>query len=490
MKRYALRHTGGDQAFEVSDMDVSPMRLKIRLEQASARVVIRHVSPQTRSPARHAPLNRRGAPDTGGSAAAPAPDDDGENEQQPGAQAPQRGGGSANGESRTGTGSVPDSEYSKQEDGAASLDHGHSDMALGGGGGGGGGEPNGDHTRPGDTGSDACAPPGVASASPPLRSPLLSAELRRYNKEGSSSATGPSPASAFSLRGPSPASAFSLRGSSPSSAFPGPSPAGAMSPAWTLEGRTPSSKIDPSAQAAEGHKWARARMWGSNSGSNHDMSISESGVWTPPDSASRKGDARAPPPRPAGASRGAEGLRSKRRAAALRKRTVSGSGLIGSTNASLAAGTTSGHNASVLVSGASAVGHTGTGRGTGVLGMEVSGTAKATWKVSSKQKEGGVGCASGCYPFPRQFETDSESEDQVAVRASGFGRRRWRLGGGGIDCDGEEREALLGDGHLAKDVHGPPTWSSSTKAEQWTTEKEMAMEMEMAFAQEKRRWEE
>ncbi|CAM9160190.1 unnamed protein product [Ascophyllum nodosum] len=59
-----LAPEGGDQAFEVSDMDVSPMRLKIRLEQASARVVIRHVSPQTRSPARHAPLNR-GAPDTG-----------------------------------------------------------------------------------------------------------------------------------------------------------------------------------------------------------------------------------------------------------------------------------------------------------------------------------------------------------------------------------------------------------------------------------------
>ena len=87
----------------------------------------------------------------------------------------------------------------------------------------------------------------------------------------------------------------------PSPAFPGPSPAGLASPVWTFEGRTPSVRDDPAGRAIENSRWTRSKMWNSNPG------VSSGGASTPTAAASLKSMGPA-------ADRGT-GLRAKRRTA-------------------------------------------------------------------------------------------------------------------------------------------------------------------------------
>ena len=149
-------------------------------------------------------------------------------------------------------------------------------------------------------------------------------------------------------------------------------------------------------------------------------------------------------------------------------------------------GTTYGKNTSVLVPGLPK----------GVPRETVS----ATWNSVRQGRVGGEGIVhsgitprgdrrerGGCTRFSPQFETDSDSDDQVAVRASGFGRRRWRLGSGsgcGSVCgSGGKKEVLVGNEHRSQPR--PATIGSSSM-----NMDQRVMKMEMAFTKERRRWEE
>ncbi|CAM9684639.1 unnamed protein product [Laminaria digitata] len=380
-----LATEGGDHAFALTDMDVFSPKLATRLQEAGARVVLRHTHPHAESPRRRSALKRLPAgskttdpEEVGGgggqeegedsaqgegtsrqavpAAAAPTPDDEASGEPRHEASDP----------------SIAQSAAEKNDNGAVTTrdaSEGVRDAQ------GEGGEM--DSAAGGNSQTDLTAGTKTDTAT----------------AESGDVATGEKSARAApvmykqtpSVAGPSPA-------------FPGPSPAGLVSPVWTFEGRTPSVRDDPAGRAMKDSRWTRSKMWNSNPG------VSSGGASTPTAAASVKSVGPA-------ADRGT-GLRAKRRTA---QRQRSRSDSIGSSQSGI---------------------HSAMSGGSG--------------PVRGQGRQGEKGLAF----HGHHRETDSDSDDQLAVRASAFGRQR------------------------------PPTGTSSTQGEQW------AMEMEMSFAQERAGWEE
>lgn len=368
--------------YELSEMDVSPLKLHTRLRQAGTRIVLRHTQPNAASPPHRTALKRQevGSESTHSHAElAPelAPPTNAE-----GAEAPRP--------------DASDRSLSAQEkhEAADASGIGSNDAAPAAG-----VDPHGDRR-------DSEAEPTAKDGGGVELAALSRNQSSRVEKQDS--VVGPSPA------------------------FPGPSPAGWASPVWTFEGRVVSAKDTPAGIVIGDSRWERTRMWANTQG------ISSGGVSTPAGSTSRKKVGPAP-------GRSA-GLREKRRSA---QRKRSGSDSIGSAYS----------GANSLMSAGSTLAPTGT--------MSSLRTGGADGAVLSRGAEAEKGFA-----FAPQRESDSDSDDQLAVRASAFGGPSMG-GGGGVQAV---------EGHFP--VQGPAPVSASTRGEQW------AIEMEMEFAQEKRRWEE
>lgn len=383
-------------------MDVSPLRLAGRLHQANTKLVVRHTHPHAESPRRRVPLKPRAG--SGRSAVVGPPPSAAQANRTLGtgtgteAQVPQ--GGGDGGEARPGASDrLPPQAAPGEDVGDAGVTSNHDDGA------GGNDTVAAKSTAGGDSaGGGVSLGRGVASGE---AEPASAAGVAATEKEGVplGDASKIPTSEATNQDALTDTGAGASMGTSVSPALPGPSPAG-MSPVWTFEGRTPSSKIGASGRGIGGSRGPQSKMWMSNPGH------SSGGASTPTLGASLK--ALAPEDR----------LREKRRALQRRR---SGS------------------------------------RSMDSLGHSVGSTAPTGTSSSMRGAEAGASAAKGsAFAFPPQrAETDSESDDQVAVRASAF------EGGASVPH-------VTMPGMSMSGIHG----------EQW------AMEMQMDFAQERRRWEE
>lgn len=384
-------HSGGDQAFELSEMDVSPLKLAARLHQATAHVVLRHTHPHAASPPRRAALKGQSKGEKDGEH---AQDSEATVAQESDVDAADEGGAKRPAASASDRSLAQNS--APQNDGGAEGSKTHNEKQPGGGSGDASSAAKG-NSKGDQKGSEADAVAGE-------------------NEDISTGAQARRQAAGFDKQD-------AVAG--PSLALPGPSPAGWASPVWTFEGRIPSSGRGPTSGRAIGERWARNRMWTSNPGA------SSGGVSTPGamPSATATGPA---------AARGS-GLKAKRRT-----EQGSESGVSDGAKSSPSMGST----------------------------CVPTGTWSSMREAGTGTREKTAGSGEKAYAFP-QHETDSDSDDQVAVRASAFG-------GGAAAGAGEGGQHL--DQHFAG--RGPTPRTASVENEQW------AMEMEMAFTQERRRWEE
>eukprot|EP00904_Undaria_pinnatifida_P005038 jgi/Undpi1/1664/HiC_scaffold_11.g05054.m1 len=436
-----LAPEGGDHAFGLTDMDVFSMKLATRLQEAGARVVLRHTHPHAESPRRRSALKRLPAgsettgPEEGGGAAAGEDSAQGEETSESSQVLPTAA-------AAAGAAPTPDGKASGEPRQDPSTAQGAA-------------EKNDNATTTGkDAGEgarDQKGPDGggVSTAKGGSQIDSAGAKTDITTANGSDVTTGEKSARTAPVMNKQKPSI-----SGPSPAFPGPSPAGLASPVWTFEGRTPSVRDDPAGRAIEDSRWTRTKMWNSNPG------VSSGGASTPTAAASLK------PAAPA-ADRGT-GLRAKRRTA---QRQRSRSDSIGSSQSGM-------HSALSGGSGPVRAGSTWSAVYGGDSGGGESGDKSASGE-GERQGQGRQGRKG--FPFHQHHrETDdSDSDDQLAVRASAFGRQSTTSGGGGVGSGGggQTTEAQFAP-------HGPPTGTSSTQGEQWV------MEMEMSFAQERSGWEE
>lgn len=397
-------YAGGGHTFGLSEMDVSPPKLAERLHQAAAKLVVLHVHPHAESPRRRMPVKSRAPPPSvpavqqrvPTTAAAEA------------AAVPAAVNGQGAREEATGA-----QQPRRGEDGeelrsnvsgrslpqaaAPDKDGGEGVDGDNGVGEGGNGSGSGNETVWSSTGG------GDSAGGVPSANPEEAAAGEATDGGGTAVAVerhdGGSSNHAPEVSASEPNNQDSL--AEPSPDLPGPSPAGMVSPVWTFEGRTPSNKVEASGRAIGDSRWTQRKMWMSNQGT------SSGGASTPTRNASL--NAVAPEVKP----------REERRA--LQRR------------------------------------HSGS-RSMDSLGNSVGSTTAPTGTSSSMRGDRAAAAPKG-FPVHRG-ETDSESDDQLAVRASAFG------GGGGLG------------------PAGPGMAPVSIQGEQW------AMEMEMVFAQERRRWEE
>ncbi|CAM9111216.1 unnamed protein product, partial [Hapterophycus canaliculatus] len=398
----------GAHVFTLSELDVSPLKLAGRLHQGNAKLVVHHTHPHAESPRRRVPRKSRAA-------ASKAPVD----------QAPSAGEGTPETESGPPPPVVKETTDLRLCAPDRSLPEGASTVMGGsmcgegqgqggdtcegedgsGGGGGGGGEGEGGGGGGGgsetvvsgtSTAGGDSAGGGITRGNPGVTAAVNDAAAVVADMEGLPFGSSKRiPTSDANDRDALVASSAS----SPS--LPGPSPAGMISPVWTFEGRTPSNNVETSGTAIDDEGWTRKKTWASNQG------IPSAGAPSPTRVASLQ--VLAPE----------DGVRGKRRALQAK----------GSFSKS-----------------------------TDSVGLSAGSTSAPTGTSASMRGMTGGAPASRRFPA-HPGETDSESDDQLAVRASAFE-------GGNV---GPQRP-----------MNGP----SPVQAEQW------AMEMEMAFAQERRRWEE
>lgn len=382
-------------------MDVSPLRLAGRLHQANAKVVVRHTHPHAASPRRRVPLKPRAA--TGRSAVVGPPPtvvQQGEGAPETGTGTPIRHGGQGSGESQLGASDrLPPQAAPNKDAGDTGVTSNNAEV-------GGGDETVESAASPAGGDSAGGGVPcgrGVASGATESGSAAEVAAVAEREEVSLGDVSKVPTSEATNQDALAGAGADAGASASP---LPGPSPAG-MSPVWTFEGRTPSNKVGSSGRAIGDSRWTQSKMWMSNPGH------SSGGASTP----TRGGG---------GASLKAlvpeDRLREKRRALQRRR-----SGSMESMGHSVGSTAPTGTSSSM--------------RGAGAAAMAAASKGKA-------------------FTFPVQRgDTDSESDDQLAVRASAF------EGGGSVP-------------------HVPMPGPSGIHGEQW------AMEMQMEFAQERRRWEE
>lgn len=211
--------------------------------------------------------------------------------------------------------------------------------------------------------------------------------------------------------------------------LPGPSPAVLASLAWTFESRMPSSNGNPMAKAGGDSKWSRTKMWSGSQG------LSSSAISTPAGSSSRK--------KVGPAADRSLGLRVARRAGQPKHSEMDHA----VSDYSRANSSTSGRSVNNLPTGGSA--------------------SQGGWQG----KKG--------FSFPMGRDTDTESEDQVAVGASAFGG--WSAASGRGRGRGRGVSQRISEHDVAE---GTPATLTSTPLEQYSTE------MEVAFGEERKRWEE
>ncbi|CAM9304257.1 unnamed protein product [Ectocarpus fasciculatus] len=401
-----LTPEGGGHTFGLSEMDVSPPKLAERLHQAAAKLVVLHVHPHAESPRRRLPVKSRAAPPP--SVPVPAVQQRVPTTAAAEAAAP----AAANGEGAREEATGAQQAARRCEDGeelrssvsgrspppqaAAPEKNGGAGVASSVGEGGSG---SGNETGLSSTGG------GDSAGGVPMHSANPEEAAAGETADGGGTAVaverhdGGSSNNAPEVSASEPNNQNSP--AEPSPDLPGPSPAGMVSPVWTFEGRTPSNKVETSGRAIGDSRWTQRKMWMSNQGT------SSGGASTPTRNVSL--NAVAPEVKP----------REERRA--LQRR------------------------------------HSGS-RSMDSLGNSVGSTAAPTGTSSSMRGDRAAAVPKG-FPVHRG-ETDSESDDQLAVRASAFG------GGAGLG------------------PNGPGMGPVSIQGEQW------AMEMEMVFAQERRRWEE
>lgn len=415
LKRLDGHYSGGNQIFELAEMDVTPLKLAARLQRVDTRIVLRHTHPDARSPPRRVPANGR-------SWELPAVDAE----------------------------KVP----------SETLDPAEQQVLL---------HPSEEEILPLRTEESMrpVLPNGETDLSKPVNGVDVGEEpldiddkaIIGLSESGGSSQSQEVPVTSetepagesdgFPHIPPARKSSGidgqeTMAGKSP--AYPGPSPAGWASPAWTFEGRMPSSGQGPS-ERSNGlvSDWRQRRMW--SSGQIDDASTS-----TPPDGAPEKDTL---PSHERGS-----GMKDKRHM--LRKRSSqdsngSGQGVVTARPHPGPQYTTTGSM------------HVPTGI--------VHPRSKVGVRAYGRREQG--------YGFP-PYETESDSDDQLAVRASAFGGAG--TAGAGI-VTGAVTGAVIGaasglEGHPEKGHYfasagrGPP----SSRSGQWV------VEMEMAFDQERRRW--
>lgn len=414
----SFRCSDGEHVFTLSELDVSPLKLAGRLHQANAKLVIHHTHPHAESPRRRMPRKPRaavnkatvdqtatageGVPRTESGPPPPAGGDTGGVRSCASDRSLPQGVSNVGGGCMGGEGKGEGEGGDKCEGGHRGGRGGGREREADGGGRGGddveaGGEGEGDGGNETVVSGTSTAGGDSAGGGVTSRNPGAMAAV------GDAAVVAGIEGVPFGSATRIPTSDADPHGdalvaSSPS--LPGPSPAGMISPVWTFEGRTPSNHVDASGTAVDEAGWTRHKMWASNQG------LPSAGAPSPTRVASLQ--MLAPE----------DGVRDKRRTV-QEKRPSS--------------------------------------KSTDSVGRSAGSTSAPTGTSASMR---GAAAAAAARGFPaHRGETDSESDDQLAVRASAFE-------GGNA---GQQR---------------PMNGSSYTQAEQW------AMEMEMAFAQERRRWEE
>ena len=426
---------GGSHAFSLAEMDLSPPKLASRLDQANAKVILRHTHPHAESPRRRPPLKPRAEAANTSSAGGAASGAAEEGEGPPGTGTATNTATAAGAEARTGAAVLPAGEGGAESrpDGASaarSLPQDDVPADTGGRAGARGSSSNdsGEVGARNETSVSATSTAGGDSAGGGV-----AASGREVASEGTKPHCVTAAAAVAETEGVSLSDAQRMPASEtnntnqgapadPSPALPGPSPDGMISPVWTFEGRTPSSKVGASGRAARDsqQEWARSKMWMGNQG------MSPGATSTPTRSAPLK--VFAPD----------DGLRDKRRNL-QRRRSGSMDSQGGLTSAP-----------------------TGTSDSMrGVVGGGATG-----WRGKTNTFAAGA--------VPARGETDSESDaDLLAVRAPASASAA-AFQGGGRD----------GGGSGPHGSRAPRRGPSFIQTEQW------AIEMEMVFAQERRRWEE
>lgn len=392
----------GEHVFTLSELDVSPLKLAGRLNEANAELVVHHTHPHAESPRRRMPRKPRPA---ASKAAVDQPPTAGEGPPQAESGPPPTGGEDA-GEMRSGA------SYRSLPQGASTI----KGERMGGGGKGEGGDRC--EGQDGVGGGDDVEGEGegeggnetVVSGASTAGGDSAGGGITGENPGVTAAAVADAAVAAdmaglpFGSAPRIPSSDTNDRDVASSPSLPGPSPAGVISPVWTFEGRTPSNNADASGTAPiDDAGWPRNKMWASNQG------VSSHGAPSPTRLASLRTLA------------AEDGVRDKRRAL---------------------------HDKRPSSKSIDSVGHS------------VGSTSAPTGTSASMRGVTGRAAALRGFP-PHRGETDSESDDQLAVRASAFE-------GGSA---GPQRVMAM---------NGP----AYPQAEQW------AMDMEMAFAQERRRWEE
>ncbi|CAM9724235.1 unnamed protein product [Scytosiphon promiscuus] len=349
----------GEHVFALSELDVSPLKLAGRLHQANAKLVLHHTHPHAESPRRRMPRKTRAT-----AATAPV-------EQAPNAgvgipqteSGPPPSGGGAGVETRPCASErslSPGASYvvAGRAGGEGKGEGGDAREGRDGGGGGGGGEGEGEGE--GERGNET-----VVSGTSTAGGDSAGGGVISGDPGVTAAVAGAAVADMEGLpfgsatRIPNPdANDHSDAPVASSPSLPGPSPAGIISPVWTFEGRTPSNNVDASGAAVDESGWTRNKMWASNQG------LASAGAQSP--------------------TRVEDGVRDKRRAPQEKQPSLKATDSAGRSAGSTSAPT--GTSASMR----------------GVTGRAAAAAAR------------GRG-----FPAPRG-ETDSESDDQLAVRASAF----------------------------------------------------------------------
>lgn len=372
---------GGNQDFEVKDVDIFSSKLANRLQRAGARIVLFHTHPHAESPARRMPANSS-------SCSGPPDVDDSNSGQQ-----------------------VHSNEQQSGEEGQEQVLQDDADRPFPSR-----TVPASDRTSDPNGGmndnQNEIQPKGAIGD---VNTANISNTIPLRGSEEETVAAGES--DEFTLkhpprRHPSGAEGQDASNLPRSPSLPGPSPAGWASPTWMFDGRLPSSSgPGPSSGTAVSNDanaaldWWKGKMWSSGQTDEDEAPAEAEGVG---------GNTRSKNDRAAGS-----GVREKRHA------------LMTEVN-----------------SGATTSAPTATGG-------------------STRDRLG-----------RQPYETESESDDQVAVRASGFASSA--PAGYGGEVDGRPQKAkFFGEGGT-----GTVTASFSARSVQWVAE------MEMAFEMERRRWEE
>lgn len=397
--------------FELAEMDVCPLKLASRLERVGARVVICHTHPHAESPPRRLPASSRPSDSAAPGEQAP-PVTRNANEEETLLQASEEE-------------TLPLRPDASERTVSINLNVSKNNGTVGG-----------------DTATSH--PRETAGAAIPTATNMegiSSTTARRTSKTETVAET-----DEFKL-GPPRRYTSAASGQEPvvgrSPALPGPSPAGWASPVWTFDGRIPSSgQGPPSGKSAVGPSdWRKRRMWSSD---HISSGLIDDGVKsTPPDG----------PQQNATVLVDGRGSRLKQNRHMLRKRSSSlGSGSGSCRSSATQPGLTS--KSRVL------------------MAQPVDAFTSAQTKTGSRAAVHGHRGQGRAFP---PYETESESDDQLGVRASAFGGSV--AGRGGIGLNGPDNLAYYTAGAQANG-------SSSARSGQWV------VEMEMAFEQERRRWQE